>query len=319
MSEKTSISRKLTAPLIMAGLFYALAIVLGLTVDIFYLFNFGFIGTALGIGFGLYALLPRKNKPIGRLLAQGLVGFYMLGILGFVGMENMQIEGFFLYLFAGLFYAAVLHYIIAKIIGPLIFSRGWCGWACWTAMILDLFPYKRNKTGRAGGFGAIRYLMFLLSLALAVIIWFVADPLLKEDLTTTSIYSLYLFIAGNVLYYFIGIVLAFATRDNRAFCKYVCPITLFLKAGARFSLLKIRGDKETCTGCGACDRVCPMDIKVSSYAADGKRVLSTECVICQTCVNSCPEGALSLTTGLDGSLVADERIRYRDTTAVRGT
>jgi polyferredoxin len=230
----------------------------------------------------------------------------------------MQIEGFFLYLFAGLFYAAVLHYLIAKIAGPLIFSRGWCGWACWTAMILDLFPYKRNKAGRSKGFGVIRYLMFFLSLVLVVIIWFFADPSLKGELTSTSTSSLYLLIAGNILYYFIGIVLVFATKDNRAFCKYVCPITLFLKAGARFSLLKVESDKEKCTGCSACDRVCPMDISVSSYAADGKRVLSTECIICQTCVTNCPEGALALTTGLDGSFIADERIRYRDSKRAKG-
>ncbi len=37
------------------------------------------------------------------------------------------------------------------------------------------------------------------------------------------------FIVGNVLYYAIGILLAFAWKDNRAFCKYICPITVFLK------------------------------------------------------------------------------------------
>ncbi|MEJ2068306.1 MAG: 4Fe-4S binding protein, partial [Deltaproteobacteria bacterium] len=290
MSKEDSILNKLKVPLIMTGIFYALAVVLGLKVDIFYLFNFGFIGTALGVGFGLYALLPKKRKPMGRLLAQGLVGFYMLGFLGFLGKENMQIEGFFFYLFAGLFYAAVLHYLIAKIFGPLIFSRGWCGWACWTAMILDLLPYKRNKAGRVGGFGFIRYLVFLSSLVFVVVVWFFGDPLLRGEFTTGSLYSLYIFIGGKIIYYLVGIVLAFALKDNRAFCKYFCPITLFLKAGARFSALKIEGDKERCTSCRACDRVCPMDINISSYVADDKRVLATECIICQTCVNSCPEG-----------------------------
>jgi polyferredoxin len=32
------------------------------------------------------------------------------------------------------------------------------------------------------------------------------------------------FVIGNVAYYAIGIGLAFAFRDNRAFCKYVCPV-----------------------------------------------------------------------------------------------
>ena len=51
----------------------------------------------------------------------------------------MQIEGFLYYLFTGVFEAATIHYAIAKIFGPLLFGRGWCGYACWTAMVLD-FP-----------------------------------------------------------------------------------------------------------------------------------------------------------------------------------
>ena len=32
-----------------------------------------------------------------------------------------------------------------------------------------------------------------------------------------------MFLAGNALYYIAGIALAFAFKDNRAFCKYLCP------------------------------------------------------------------------------------------------
>jgi hypothetical protein len=38
-----------------------------------------------------------------------LVGVYMLGYLGLYQRENMQIEGFFLYLMQGLFAGAVIH------------------------------------------------------------------------------------------------------------------------------------------------------------------------------------------------------------------
>jgi hypothetical protein len=34
--------------------------------------------------------------------------------------------------------AAVVHYLIAKVFGPMLFGRIWCGWACWTVMVLDL-------------------------------------------------------------------------------------------------------------------------------------------------------------------------------------
>jgi len=40
------------------------------------------------------------------------------------------------------------------------------------------------------------------------------------------------------------LILDFWLRANRAFCKYVCPITTILKYVTRFSLLKIRGESE---------------------------------------------------------------------------
>lgn len=64
--------------------------------------------------------------------------FIWLVYLGFLCRENMQIEGFWYYLFLGVFEAATIHYVVAKIFGPLLFGRGWCGYACWTAMVLDL-------------------------------------------------------------------------------------------------------------------------------------------------------------------------------------
>ena len=75
----------------------------------------------------------------------------------------MQIEGFWYYLFTGVFEAATIHYAVAKIFGPLLFGRGWCGYACWTGMILDLLPYKVNNNPRKK-IGFIRYIMFILSL-----------------------------------------------------------------------------------------------------------------------------------------------------------
>lgn len=150
----------------------------------------------------------------------------MLGFLGFIGKENMQIEGFFLPV-RRVFYTAVLYSLIAKIFGPLIFSRGWCGWVCWTAMILDLLPYQKKKNGRAKGFGGIRYLVFLSYLIFVVIMWFFGDPSLRVEFTTGSPSSLYIFISRNIIYYLVGIVPAFALKDNRVFCKYFCPITLF--------------------------------------------------------------------------------------------
>jgi hypothetical protein len=54
---------------------------------------FGYIGTSLGVGLGLYAVLPKKQKTAGRKLTLFLVGLFLLGFAIFMGKENVQIEG----------------------------------------------------------------------------------------------------------------------------------------------------------------------------------------------------------------------------------
>ena len=118
----------LKTPAIMAGVFWIIAVVLWQTTGrIFYLFNFGYIGAAIGLGIGTYAALSKRQKHWGRKLAQLLVGLYMLVFLGLLQRENMQIEGFWFYLLSGFFAGSVIHYLVAKVAGPLVFNRGWCG------------------------------------------------------------------------------------------------------------------------------------------------------------------------------------------------
>jgi polyferredoxin len=262
----------------------------------FLLFNFGYIGAAVAVGIGLYMALPRKRKQEGRRLAQLLVGFYLLGYLGLFGRENVQLEGMFLHLFAGFFAASVIHYLVAKVFGPLVYGRGYCGWACWTSMVLDFLPFKKNPAGRAPRkWEWIRYLHFGLSVALVTVLWFAVGYRPEERGRTALIWL----VTGNALYYLTGITLAFALKDNRAFCKYVCPITPILKLTSRFSMMKVEGKKDVCTSCGACVRSCPMNVNVLEYVQNDERVLSTECVHCMTCISTCPVKALDETFKFD--------------------
>jgi NAD-dependent dihydropyrimidine dehydrogenase PreA subunit len=49
---------------------------------------------------------------------------------------------------------------------------------------------------------------------------------------------------------------------------------------------------EKCTECGACNKVCLMDIDVMGYILHGEKVNSTECILCNRCKNVCPVNAI---------------------------
>lgn len=262
-------------------LFETIAITLWLTRDnIFYLFNFSYIGTCLSLGIFFYT----KRLKYARNIVQFAVGLYMLVYLGLLSSENMQIEGFWYYLFLGVFEAAVIHYAVAKIFGPLLFGRGWCGYACWTAMILDLLPYKLPKEPRKK-FGFIRYIVFTCSLLFV-------GSLFLFDFQNLDRIMFWSFVIGNVLYYITGIILAFALQDNRAFCKYICPITVFLKPASYFALLRVKNNVEKCVSCGKCKSVCPMDVDVPNNSRNRRN--GTECIVCFRCIEECPEKSLHL-------------------------
>lgn len=261
-------------------LFEIIAFALYLTTNnLFYLINFTYIGSCLALGTALFT----AGKKYARHFVQLAVGSYMLIYLGLISQENMQIEGFWYYLFLGTFEAATIHYAVAKIFGPLLFGRGWCGYACWTAMVLDFLPFKKPLKPRIEKLGLLRYLTFTFSLLLVIALFLFKVAHLEKIM-------LYLFIIGNILYYLSGIILAYIFKDNRAFCKYLCPVTIFLKPMSYFSLLRVHFDKTKCIGCKKCLKVCPMNVEVNNDSR--KRKNATECILCYECVKVCPTKAL---------------------------
>ena len=153
MMKSNNSLRRYVPSMLLLLLFEAVAVTLWLTKgNLFYLLNFSYIGACLGLGTALFT----AGKRCSRHFVQLAVGCYMLLYLGVISRENMQIEGFWYDLFLGVFEAATIHYAVAKIFGPLLFGRGWCGYACWTAMALDFLPYKRPQKPRREKLGVLQ-------------------------------------------------------------------------------------------------------------------------------------------------------------------
>ena len=88
----------------------------------------------------------------------------------------------------------------------------------------------------------------------------------------------------------IAVILA-AVKSYRPFCKYLCPLGALYSLANPVSVYRFSVDKEKCVQCGACNKVCGMDVKVWQTPN------SPECIRCGKCKAVCPKGAIE--TSLD--------------------
>jgi ferredoxin-type protein NapH len=208
--------------------------------------------------------------------------------------RNVQLEGLFFGVLTGVTVGAVVHYGL-KLIVTLIFGRVWCGWACWTGALLDQLPFRKSAGWVRGGWRNLRYAHFAVSLTLVLGLVFGLGYARGAVGPGAAAW----FVIGNLFYWISGVGLAVVLRDNRAFCKYVCPVSVVLKVASRPALVRVAGDAQSCLACQskACTTLCPMDIRIPDYIVAGRRVLSTECILCQQCVAICPPNTLHLSVG----------------------
>lgn len=273
---------------------FTLGIGLGVTLSLSlhwwgFLVLFPWIGFSLSIGILLRQILHGRKRLLGRKISILLILPSLLFFVPIVNNENFQLEGVAMIVMIGFFSKGFVHYCIAKILGPLVWRRGFCGYACWTAAVLDWLPISSTKQQLPRKYRNIRFISLAISLALPIVLLFAfsynpwTDYINKREM-------IWMF-AGNALYYAVAIPLAFALSDKRAFCKYLCPVSLVMKPSASLGVLKIKPDVDKiCISCSACNRQCPMGVDVMSCMRSNTPVLDTECILCNDCRIVCPTG-----------------------------
>ncbi len=90
----------------------------------------------------------------------------------------------------------------------------------------------------------------------------------------------------------IGILLLFviwSVVSSRPFCRTTCPLGAFYSFFNKHRLIRLKHNEEKCTRCGACHKVCPMEINFNETP------YSPECISCMRCMTqACTYGAISL-------------------------
>ena len=130
-----------------------------------------------------------------------------------------------------------------------------------------------------------------------------------RSVTTFVVALLTLFILGFL-----------AWRKGRLYCNTICPVGTFLSFISRFSLLRIRFDKDKCKSCGMCEKNC----KAQAIDFKNGTVDYSRCVVCGDCLDKCKFDALHYKYALnqpakEAKPVDKERRAFLVGAAVAGT
>jgi ferredoxin len=78
------------------------------------------------------------------------------------------------------------------------------------------------------------------------------------------------------------------TMVKRPFCRAVCPLGAIFSLFNRVSFLRLAWNPDTCTRCGKCRKICPVDIRID------RNPDSPDCLLCLDCTK-CPSVKLTTT------------------------
>lgn len=178
-------------------------------------------------------------------------------------------------------------------------GQGWCSWVCFYGGIDDGFSRILRKP-------ILKWINLpkkIRDLPVGILIFFILisfTTLLPEfcmwlcplKLTTAfldvdstiRLIQFYILIFGAV---FLLFIIPLITK-KRSFCGLICPFSAWQSFFGKINPFRVSIDKNSCTQCGYCQKVCPTfaiyDLKVIDY-----------CNRCGMCIDACPTNAIDYT------------------------
>lgn len=97
-------------------------------------------------------------------------------------------------------------------------------------------------------------------------------------------------------------VVVLAVFFYRPFCKWLCPLGAFYGLFNKMSVYRLQVNGDKCTTCGACSRVCKMDVEVF------RTPNHAECIRCGDCIATCPHQAITKVFSLKNTIGKKESV-----------
>ncbi|MBQ7624330.1 MAG: 4Fe-4S binding protein [Clostridia bacterium] len=189
-----------------------------------------------------------------------------------------------------------------------LLGRAVCSFLCPFGLIQDLLykiPFPK-KSVRLPGEKALKYLKYVMLFLFVIILpsfavgeTGVGAPFfckyvcpvgtLEAGVPLVLLNKAFRYAAGALFTHklvILAVILILSVPVRRPFCRYLCPLGALYGFFNRFSFYRYTVDREKCTSCGACEKVCDIGVSVL------KKPNSADCIRCGKCVGACPGGAL---------------------------
>jgi len=179
----------------------------------------------------------------------------------------------------------------------IVVGRFFCGWGCpvgYTSRLGEDVDLKRRRNRLRWAAAHLAGAGFVATFVAAIMLWWVDPRVLLHGSTSARLVTLAVFLAlatGGYLH-------AFAWRFG--FCVHACPIGLYYRYVTSRSPIGIvfSNQPSPCIECGACEKVCPVDIdpkrlgealpRDAAEPADAAAIYGdAECIRCGDCIEAC--------------------------------
>lgn len=176
----------------------------------------------------------------------------------------------------------------------LLFGPVFCGWVCPFGTVEEfvgkigkkIFKKKYNNFIPSVIDKPLRYLRYII-LILVVVNTAISGKLLFSNFDPYfALFNIWSSEVTRLSLLVLGLVLIGSLFVERPWCKYLCPYGALLGIFNLFRIVKLKRNEKTCINCKACDRVCPMNIDIST----SKVIVDHQCISCLLCTDemACP-------------------------------
>ncbi|MFH0788110.1 MAG: 4Fe-4S binding protein, partial [Pseudomonadota bacterium] len=224
-----------------------------------------------------------------------LISFLLFPITMFYFSPAMIFKGVRLGIISGSFIIFAMLFL-----SGLFFGRAFCAWVCPVAGLTEVCYMVNDKKAIGGKLNWIKYSIWVPWIGTIIILSIVKGGYHSIDPFLSTKYGISLHDVAFFPFYYIVlaiiIVLSF-TAGRKAFCHYVCWMAPFMIIGRKirnifkWPSLHLVVDGKRCTDCMKCNDNCSMSLDVQSMVYK-KSMENSECILCGTCVDVCPEKAI---------------------------